>query len=132
MLSHLRHKTRQGRLAVTNENCETFCNYLPGTNQAQLRSSFGTSRVYRQFLPSFARADISLIFQTRKNQLFQIELNGAEPDASQILNELLMSPTISALPRHGQRNILGTDACGYQNDMSFCSKSNKDKSSVGN
>lgn len=112
MVPYLELTIRLGKLTVKSKSCKAFRKSLPPTNQE--RSCLRICNVHRRFLPNFARVATLPNVRTGKNQPFDLKLNFVELDVIQTLKERLMSPTILALLRHGQRYTMDTDACAYQ------------------
>lgn len=86
---------------MDNVNGDAVRKFLPPTNQTKLRSVVELCNVYGRLFTSFARVAAPLNVGTKKNQTFEFELNVAEFDAFQEVEEQLMSPPILELPRHG-------------------------------
>ena len=71
--------------------------------------------VYRRFVQNFARIAAPLNQKLTKGMPFEFGLlTDTEYQAFEILKNKLMIPPILALPRHGYKYTLDTDACEYQ------------------
>lgn len=104
---------RSRNLAVSYRNCEAVRESLPPMDQTELKSFLAMRNVYRLPLSNMAQTAAQLGIRARKNQPFKFEPSFAELDIFQELKDRFMSPLILALPRHGQRYTLDTEAWDY-------------------
>ena len=132
-VDYLGHVIRPGKLEVASKMTDALKKALPPTNQTELRSFIGMCNVYRRFIKNFARIAAPLNRKLEKNQPFTFgTITGTDYEAFQELKTKLISPPILALPRHGYKYTLDTDACVYQVGCTLLQEQpNGDKLPVG-
>lgn len=108
-VSYLGHTVQRERLAVDSSVCEAIRKSLVATKQSELWSFLVLLRVYRRFVPIFARAAAPGDVRTEKNERFKFELNvvwtrsdSSTQRTADILTNSSATPTRTAIhPGHG-------------------------------
>ena len=114
-VDYLGHVVRPGQLEVASRTVDAVRQFKTPADQGELRSFLGMCNVYRRFVPNFARVAAPLNQKLKKGEPFQFDsLNDEEYKAFADLKVRLISPPVLALPRHGLRYTLDTDACAHQ------------------
>lgn len=89
--------------------------------------------VYRRFVPNFAKIATRLNRKTSTEHPFELgALTDSEYEAFAELKKRLVSPPVLAVPRHGYKYTLDTDACSYQVGCALLQdQSNGDRLPIG-
>lgn len=110
--SYLGHNIRPGQLDVDERNLVAINRVTAPKNKTELRFFFDMCRLYRRFVPGFAKIAALLNKKIGKGELFEFELlTHTKLDAFPNLQKNLVSPPMLAVPRPRYRYTLDTTAC---------------------
>ena len=112
-VEYLGHVIKPGQLEIDPTNTKSLREALPPTNKSELRSFLGLANVYRRFIDNFSTIAGPLNRSLKKDEPDSFELDEKQLESFQELINIIVSPPILALPKHGLQYSVDTDASGY-------------------
>lgn len=110
-VDYLGHIVSPGKLEVASKTVEAVQKVRPSHDVSSVRSFLGICNVYRRFMPNFARIEVTLTKNLKKEETDKWDsLNEVETTAFEDLKERFTEPPVLSLPQMNLAYIVNTDA----------------------